>query len=61
MAAEDTERGGGRGEGGVSTIGADDDDEEDATVSMAGPNTRVRTSSMTLSGALCEVKKVKNI
>lgn len=59
MAAEDTERGGGRGEGGVSTIGADDD--EDATVSMAGPNTRVRTSSMTLSGALCEVKNVKNI
>jgi len=50
MAAEDTERGGGRGEGGVSTIGADDD--EDATVSMAGPNTRVRTSSITLSGAL---------
>ena len=58
MAAEDTERGGGSGEGGVSTIGANDDD---ATVSIAGPKTRVRTSSITLSGALCEDKNVKNI
>ncbi len=58
MAAEDTARGGGSGEGGVSTIGAEDDG---AAVNMAGPKTRVRTSSITLSGALCEDKNVKNI